>query len=215
MELQKLQIIGYVNSNYTTTDESRLFSAQINPEQIKVGKEITYHTDNALGKEKKASKYKHHDPANLSFNFYLDDTGVIKGQKKSIKTLIGELENALYRTNAESHEPGYAKIAWGTFIFHGRMNTLNYDYTLFAPNGMPLRVKVSLAFTGHFDKDVTVKNSPDVSRTVTIKSGDRIVAFCQEIYNDASYCSDIAKQNGLQQFRNIKPGTKIIFPSLV
>lgn len=215
MELQKLQIIGYVNSNYTSTDSSRLFSAQINPEQVKINKQITYEEDNTLGKEKKVARYRHHDPADLSFDFFLDDTGVVPGKKKNMKTLIGELENALYKTNAESHEPGYAKIVWGILIFHGRMKSLSYDYTLFAPNGTPLRAKVSLALIGHFDKDVTVKNSPDVSRSVTLKSGDRLVAFCQEIYNDASYCSDIAKQNKLQQFRNIKPGTKIIFPSLI
>lgn len=215
MELQKLQIIGYVNSNYTTTDSSRLFSAQINPEQVKISKQITYEADNTLGKEKKATRYRHHDPADLSFDFFLDDTGVVPGQKKNMKTLIGELENALYKTNAESHEPGYAKVVWGTLIFHGRMKSLSYDYTLFAPNGTPLRAKVSLAFIGHFDKDATVKNSPDVSRTLTIKSGDKLSTLCQQIYNDASYCADIARQNNLQQFRNIHPGLKVMFPPLI
>ncbi|WP_199119182.1 hypothetical protein [Pedobacter sp. ASV28] len=215
MELQKLQIIGYVNSSYTTTDLSRQFAAQINPAQVKVGKQITYKPDNTLGKEKKAARYRHHDAANLSFDLFLDDTGVIPGKKKNIKALIDELENALYKTNAESHEPGYAKIVWGSLIFHGRIKSLSYDYTLFLPNGVPLRVKVSVAFIGHFDKDVTVKNSPDVSRTITFKAGDKLAAFCREIYNDASYCVELARLNNLQTFRNIPPGTKIMFPPLI
>lgn len=215
MELQKLQIIGYVNSNYTTTDDSRLFNAQINPENVKISKQISYEADNTIGKEKKVTRYRHHDPTTLSFDFFLDDTGVIKGHKKTIKTMISELENTLYKTNAESHEPGYAKVAWGSLLFHGRMQSLSYDYTLFAPNGTPLRAKISLSLIGHFDKDATVKNSPDVSRTISIKSGDKITSLCQEIYNDASYAADVAFHNRLQQFRNVKPGSKIIFPSLV
>jgi len=215
MELQKLQIIGYINSDYTTTDSSRLFHAQINPEQLKVTKKITYKPDVSLGKEKKPMRYMHHEPVSLAFDLVLDDTGVVSGQKKNIETLISELENALYTTNAESHEPGYAKVVWGSLLFHGRVGSLSYNYTLFTPSGTPLRAKIQMSFVGHFDKDTTVKNSPDVSRTLTIKSGDKIATLCQEIYNDASYCTDIAAHNGLQQFRNIAPGSKIIFPPLV
>lgn len=213
MHLEKLEIIGFVNSTYTVTDLKRQFIAQINPASVKVEKAIAYESDKTQGKEKKAVRYRHHDPATLSFEFFLDNTGVIPAPKK-IKDLIDELENTLYKTNAESHEPGYAKVVWGSLIFQGRIKTLTYDYTLFSSNGMPLRVKVSLSFIGHFDKDTTVKNSPDVSRTITFKAGDTIAAYCNEIYNDASYCVDVARFNALQSFRNIEPGTKILFPSL-
>lgn len=214
MDLQKLQIIGYVNSSYTTTDPSRQFTAQINPASVNIKKEISYEPDKTQGKEKKPVKYRHHDPAGLSFDFFLDDTGVVPGQKRKIKDRIAELENALYRTNPESHEPGYAKIVWGSLIFHGRIQSLGYDYTLFTPDGTPLRVKISASFIGHFDKDTAVRNSPDVSRTIMFRTGDRMAAFCHEIYNDGSYCADVARHNGLQSFRNIPPGTKIIFPPL-
>lgn len=215
MELEKLQIIGYTDSSYTNEESGRQFAVQINPSTIKIKKQIKYDTDNTLGEEKKPAKYKHHEPAGLSFEIVLDDTGVVPGQKKKIKDMIQQLEKTLYKINAESHEPGYAKVAWGTLLFHGRVNSLSYDYSLFAPNGLPLRVKISLSFVEHYNKDTSIKNSPDISRVIMFKAGDTIPIFCNEIYGDASYSYDVAQYNKLESFRNVKPGTKIMFPPLV
>ncbi|MHA3787031.1 CIS tube protein [Flavobacterium hauense] len=215
MELEKLQIIGYTDSTYTTEESGRQFAVQINPSTIKIKKNIKYDSVYTLGKEKKPAKYKNHEPSGLSFEIILDDTGVIPGQKKKIQDLIQQLEKTLYRINAESHEPGYAKVAWGSLLFHGRVNSLSYDYTLFAPNGLPLRVKISLSFVEHYNKDSSIKNSPDISRVILFKAGDTIPLFCNEIYGDASYSYDIARYNNLESFRNVKPGTKVMFPPLV
>ncbi len=215
MELEKLQIVGYTDSSYTNEESGRQFSAQINPSTIKIKKDIKYDADSTPGEEKKPAKYKHHTPAGLSFDIILDDTGVVPGQRMSIKDRIQQLEKTVYKINAESHEPGYAKVAWGSLLFHGRVNSLSYDYSLFAPDGSPLRVKIALSFVEHFNKDTSVKNSPDISRVITFRAGDTIPLICNQIYGDASYSFDIAKINNLESFRNVKPGTKVMFPPLV
>jgi hypothetical protein len=58
------------------------------------------------------------------------------------------------------------------------------------------------------------KQSPDMTHIITLKSGESIVGWCNEIYGDASYCLDVAHYNHLPGFRNISPGTKITFPPL-
>lgn len=209
-----MQIIGYTDAEFSTQERGRQFEVQINPATIKIKKDIKYDTDNTPGEEKKSAKYKYHQPSSLSFNITLDDTGVVPG-KMPIDGMIKALEKTLYKINAESHEPGYAKVAWGSLIFHGRVSSLSYDHTLFAPNGTPLRVEISLSFTEHSAKDTAIKNSPDISRIITFNAGDSIAAFCNEIYGDASYSSDVAQFNNLQTFRNVEPGTKIMFPPLV
>jgi Contractile injection system tube protein len=214
MELEKLQIIGYTDADFAAHESGRQFEVQINPASLKIKKDIRYDTDNTPGEEKKAAKYKYHQPATLSFDIIMDDTGVVPG-KMPITAMIQLLEKTLYRINAESHEPGYAKVAWGSMIFHGRVSSLSYDHTLFAPNGTPLRVKIALSFTEHSAKDTAIKNSPDISRIITFKAGDSIAAFCNEIYGDASYSYDVAQFNNLQTFRNVQLGTKIMFPPLV
>jgi len=213
-ELLKLKMIGYSGSSYSEGTKSGEFTAQINPSAIKVGKKITYQEDGEIGKAEKATKYRSHKPDSISFDILLDDTGVIPNNKQAIADRIDQLEKTLYQINAESHEPNYAKIIWGSFIFKGRAESFSYDYSLFSPGGVALRVKISLSFTGHFDKETSRKNSPDLSRIITFRTGDTIAHYCDEIYGDSSYCSDIADYNNFDNFRNIKAGTKVMFPPL-
>ncbi|MEG2070887.1 MAG: hypothetical protein RR034_05885, partial [Bacteroidales bacterium] len=84
--------------------------------------------------------------------------------------------------------------------------------------GLPLRVKISLTAIGFKNNLQEAKtqglNSPDMSRGITLKSGESLASWCYEIYGDASYCADVAKYNLLDNFRNISPGTEIAFPPL-
>jgi hypothetical protein len=176
MELEKLQIIGYTDAEFSAQESGRQFEVQINPASLKIKKDVRYDTDNTPGEEKKAAKYKYHQPASLSFDIILDDTGVVFANMP-ITAMIQLLEKTLYKINAESHEPGYAKVAWGSTIFHGRVSSLSYDYTLFAPNGTPLRVKIALSFTEHSANDTAIKNSPDISRVKIFKAGTQALFF--------------------------------------
>jgi len=213
-ELLKLKIVGYTESTYSEGTKNGEFSAQINPSSIKIIKKIAFQEDQELGKAKKKAKYKSHDADNISFDIILDDTGVVPSTKGKIRDRINQLEKTIYQINSESHEPNYAKVIWGIIIFKGRAASFTYDYTLFSPSGVPLRVKISLSFTGHFDKDTSTKNSPDLSRVITFRAGDTIINYCHEIYGDSSYCRDVASYNNFESFRNVEPGTKVMFPPL-
>src|SRR4051812_19188324 len=112
-ELLKLKIIGYSGSSYSEGTKSSEFTAQINPSSITVGKKIAYQEDSEIGKAEKATKYKSHQPDSISFDIFMDDTGIIPSTTGKIVDRINQLEKTLYQINAESHEPNYAKIIWG------------------------------------------------------------------------------------------------------
>ncbi|MCC8155240.1 MAG: hypothetical protein LIP01_14265, partial [Tannerellaceae bacterium] len=112
----------------------------------------------------------------------------------------------------------YINIAWGTFSFRGRLKSINEEYSLFSPFGIPLRVNLDLTFVSHMEKEEANKEegkeSPDLSRMIILKAGESIALWCCRIYGDASYCADVAAWNGLPEFRNIKPGVALLFPPL-
>jgi hypothetical protein len=120
--------------------------------------------------------------------------------------------------NGKEHNPNDLTISWGSFVFQCHLTALSYDYTLFSPEGEPLRVKVSVSFISYIPRDEAQKranqSSPDMTHIVTLKSGESIAGWCNEIYGDASYCLDVARYNRLAGFRNIPAGTKITFPPL-
>ena len=213
-ELVKLKILGYETVSYSEAKKSGEFTTQVNPATLKLGKTLNYSENGEAHGIANLKKFKSQALDSLSFDVLMDDTGIIPSKTGKIKDRINQLEKSIYRINSESHEPSYTKVIWGTFIFRGRVESITYDYSLFSPEGAPLRVKVSFSFAGHFDKDTTQMNSPDLSRVITFRAGDSIARYCDEIYGDASFCHEIAAYNNLSEFRKIEPGTKIQFPPL-
>lgn len=226
-ELEKMVMTGYEKSDYKGSYKE--FTAQINPASISWSKEIAYEEDSIIGSGSSEIKYKGHKEDKLSFKIVLDDTGALfnpgqaggqtaSGSRKTIPAMVNQLETVLYTIDSESHEPRYVILIWGAFCFEGRVTSLSYDYTLFSPEGMPLRVTISLSFSSHLNKKISNKKenkkSPDLTRVITLKDGESIAGWCNQIYNDPSFCSDVAKCNGLSSFRNVEPGVSLIFPPL-
>jgi len=210
MSLTKLTIQGFKDSGFIKS--AGTFDVQINPASMKLVKGTEYVESKVLGEPQKPI-FVNVEASTLTFDIFLDDTGIIASKKGKVKDRINQLEQALYTINGESHEPNYAKIVWGDFTFQGRLTTLDFDYTLFKPDGSPLRVKIHFSFKGHRERKE--KKSPDLSRIVTVKAGETIPSLCQEYYEDPSYCTDIAHVNNLVNIRNVKPGTRLLFPPLV
>ncbi len=219
-ELKKLKIIAYTDNNFTTTKEPR-FELMINPSNYKYSTSINYEEDKTGGSVTSSPKYKSYGDESISFDTYFDATGTISSvtnSTNSIKDQIDKLKETVYNYNGSIHEPNYNQIVWGDLIFNCRLKSFSVDYTLFKPDGTPLRAKVSLAFQGFVSKEEEAKiiktSSPDLTHIITFKGGDSLPLLCQKIYKDSSYYSQIARINGLSNFRNIQPGTKLKFPPL-
>lgn len=209
--IQKIQIF-----NPSQSGQNAVFATQVNPSSIKIGKKISYEKIQALGQEQNLARYKYHEPSSLSFEIYMDDTGTIpNGSGMAIPQRVEQLESALYKTKQELEEPGYAILVWGSLIFHGRVESIDYEYSMFASDGSPLRVKISLSFVGYFEEYADGnKKTSQASRVVTFQSGDRLADYCEQIYGDASLCLEVAAQNALNSLRNVSPGTMLYFSSL-
>lgn len=190
------------------------FITQINPASVKIGKKVTYEKVQAMVSDAYLSRYKQHEPSTLSFEIYLDDTGAIpNSDSSSILKRIEDLETAVYIKKPDLNEPGYVTLVWGTIIFHGRAESIDYDYSLFGSDGTPLRVKISLSFVGSFENGSSPDNgNSKASSTVEFKSGDSLADYCNSIYGDSSYAADVAGKNDLDSVRSVTPGTKVLFP---
>ncbi len=211
MTLIKMTLYGFEDKDFISSIGS--FDLQVNPSALKLNKTTSYTATEVPGQQDEL-KLDRPKQNTLNFDFVLDDTGVIPHvEKLPIKDRLNNLENILYKIKGESHEPGYIKAIWGTFSFQGRLTSLSYDYSLFKPNGEPLRVKVSVTIEGN-KKEVELR-SPDLSRIIIVKAGDSLPLLCNDFYGDPSYCTDVAKVNNLSDFRNVKPGTRLLFPPLV
>lgn len=216
-ELIKMQIISFEDNKFSKKHDSIIL--QINPSTLKYSLGLSYINDNSLGKSNSELKYDRSNKTTLNFDFIFDDTGIVPHpEKKSLVEMISHLEDVVYNIISDTHEPSYLQVNWGSFLFNGRMSTLSYDYSLFRPDGSPLRVKVSISIEGYMNKlqesKYVSRQSSDLSRIVTLKAGESIALLCKQIYGDSSYCLEVADYNKLGNFRDVQIGTQLMFPPI-
>ncbi len=218
-ELVKLKIVAYTDENFTSKS-GKEFDALINPAGYTHSFSIKYKDGASMGNTAGAPKFDKYAPEAINFKIVLDGTGVVpvSGARKNVYQLITALKDTVYTFNGTIHEPNYVQLVWGSMLFNGRLNTFKVDYNLFKPNGLPLRANVDLDFKGFTSKELSSKtanlSSPDMSHMVTVKAGDTLPNLCYRIYKNSNYCLEVAKVNHLSGFRNLKPGTQLLFPPL-
>lgn len=175
---QKLIIEAYKSIEYKGGEKLGSITVQINPDSYKLSKSTSYKKDESIKEDKQLPEYKHTNPSTLSFDIHFDGTGIIPTGKKTVAERIKDLENIIFLPSAEIDPPSpcFLKVIWGSLIFKERLTSLNWDYTLFSPNGNPLRAKGSLSLTEAISSRETQakkKNQKAEGKFVTFKQGDQ------------------------------------------
>jgi hypothetical protein len=209
-------------SGSVSIDRSRSVSVMINPAEFSQEYSIEYSDQKTLGQIASENKFSAVNSDKVSFSLVLDGTGVVPTPSgtasKDVKTQINDLLGVVYEYDGETHEPSRVRLLWGSLIFFGRMTSMSTQYTLFKPSGAPLRAKVDLKFVGSMSKSeeqlVSNRSSPDLSHVVLVREGDTLPLLCASIYGDPAYYPDVARFNGLIDFRHLEPGAKLHFPPL-
>lgn len=195
-----------------------VFSAMLNPEETTVMEGIENYfryTGGMLQKCQKLTSPTIHLPSLI-----LDATGAIPKELwpkncDSIKDMIECLKNATILPYGEAHQSPIVQLHWCGMIFTTRVTKLTTKYTLFDINGLPLRAEVTLELAQYFSRwPYEEKKSPDLTHLVVVKAGDSLPLMCERVYNDSSYYLQVARINGLTDFRRLKPGMTLEFPPI-
>lgn len=129
---------------------------------------------------------------------------------------INELKSVVYDFHGDIHRPPFVKVVWGEDLFEGVLVTLDITYTLFRPDGAPLRAKVNATFMQQVPQTrqelIKDRSSPDLTHVRIKNNSDNILVMTNKIYGNPIFYLEIAKFNGLTNFRNIKNGTPLQFP---
>lgn len=215
----KMSITSYTDENFRSESHSAL-ELPVNPAKVKLAKGILYAEDKQLGSLNGSNAYVRYQPETLYFECLFDMTNAMEDddETKPVHDMVDELEQRLYDYNTEAHRPSFVKVEYGDITFFGQLKTLKTEYTLFDPDGIPLRAELKVMLTGYCsqkeEKSRFSKRSPDVSRLVTLKEGQTLAALCNEIYGDPLLVDQVARFNNLNGYRDIPAGTEILMPML-
>ncbi|ETX05493.1 MAG: hypothetical protein ETSY2_22620 [Candidatus Entotheonella gemina] len=238
--LQKLEIKYETKHN----DRGKIlkrksFYVLFNPSEISYSKSVSWESkpiaDKGWASQAMRQDFQSSEPETLSITLFFDtyesrqSSGILHSfgipanplmpapQTTNVKVYTEKVAE-LARISRELHRPPRCALWWGKFrLFEGVLTGLEQTFTLFMPDGTPVRAELGCTFT-EFNTLAKLKDrelqSSDVAKTVVVQRTDTLQSIAAAEYNDASLWRHIAKANGIINPRAVKPGARLIIPQL-
>ena len=235
-KLEKLKIIPCEQADYSDLDidNDEAYEVMLNPETVTEKFEVKYTDTSGSGATSSELKFDKILPQTYDLNLVFDSTGILSDdnslgtnlisfeEPESVPEQIERFKAVVLNYVGDVHQPRYVVLVWGATdgekLFKGRMTNLEINYTLFQPDGTPIRAKAKATFKESItieDQNSEKKdNSPDLTHVRTVKEGDTLPLMTHRIYGDSKYYLEVARVNKLRNFRNLEVGSKIVFPPI-
>jgi hypothetical protein len=225
--LEKMTITAYSDGTFKTPNtDVAPYSAYINPASYNHDYSIIYNDVQAQGSPGSSPKFNRVGSEKISFDLVFDGTGVVPSPipgvmpftEDGITTQVAKFKDVVFDFNGDIHSPNFVQILWGTLVFNCRLTTMNFKYTLFKPDGTPLRANAAVSFTEYTDEvkleSEAGKESPDMSHLITVLAGDTLPLMCYRVYGSSHHYLAVARINQLTDFRSLVVGNQLLFPPL-
>jgi nucleoid-associated protein YgaU len=213
VDLAKLTIL--VESGPNTFGQQVV--ALFNPNQITVQKTVNWRRVPTAERDVPAAQFTHGDAATLSMDLFFD-TYEAGTDVREYTRKIADLTTI--EQHGSIHRPPICQLSWGQFgvFFQGVLQSLNQRYTLFKPDGTPVRATLGCSFQEWRSDDEEArrqkKESADVARTRVVQLGETLSSIAGLEYHDPTLWRPIAETNGIDNPRRIVPGQVLTIPAL-
>jgi nucleoid-associated protein YgaU len=239
--LEKLTIVAFSDSK--VLEPVGAFVAMYNPSTFSVNHTASFDEGKEPLKANAEAKQTAKNPRTLSMELFFDGTGtspssnfsggsssvilgsaLIKGALSKLKTnqqvsaIVDDFLKLSFDIDGSKHRSAFLVFIWGSFLFSGVLTSANVTYSLFAPDGKPLRAKISISANEHVDLGklnlILKLKSPDLTHSRTIIAGDTLPNLAKKVYGDEKLYLEVARVNDLHNYRKLKPGMQLIFPPI-
>ena len=191
-----------------------------NPYEYTVTKTNTYKEERKNRSDVPSFEFEKAGPQTLKLSLVFDTYE--SGEDVSLKTnkLWKLMESKTRREGNRDRKvpPPEVAFEWGVFRFVAVITNMTQKFTLFQPDGTPVRAQVEVTFTQHKDLNDYPKQNPtsgggDIERIWRVVAGDRIDTIAFEVYGDAALWRAIAEYNQLDDPLELRAGQQLIIPS--
>jgi hypothetical protein len=215
-ELKKFLIEAYTSPQYDGSPVDS-FAVMFNPDKYTLKYEVEYHDAQGRGTSASPQVFGNIKPREYNFEFIIDGTGA-SAEKKDVESEVDKFLTVAGKHDGEIHRPRYLKLSWGSLISKCVLKSAEVTYNLFKPDGTPLRAKIACNFSENIEDTLRAASERNASADLThyrfIKSGDRLPIEVYRTYRDLSYYIQVARINGLKNFRKLQSGMRLILPMI-
>ena len=199
-----------------------------NPSEYQLTDGANYAEKKIPGLDGPVLQYISGEATELSLNLFLDtyvpkkpssllSFGSAPDASTDVSNITKEIADAT-SIDGSMHRPPKVTFKWGSLNFNGVITKFNHTYIMFTETGMPVRAKISLTFKSLISpKDSKRKSpfeSPDRSKYRTIRQGIGLWDIANMEYGDPDLWKVIARENGILNPLDVRPGQVVKLPAL-
>ncbi len=212
-----------------------------NPSEIKISKDVQWNISSTKDSNVGQTSFGGGKPATFSITLFFDAYEGVRSLWDFLPKLSDPLAAYSYsspdavdvRTNYTDKivklldidgslgRPPMCRLHWGEFglIFQGYLVHLDQRFVLFMPDGTPVRAYLDCVFKEYLSPEEDKKKQNRTSAieddpTRIVKLGDTLSSIAAEEYNDPKLWRPIARENGLNNPRDLKSGMVLTIPVL-
>lgn len=133
--------------------------------------------------------------------------------------LLMKVDKDLKDPESKGGRPPYVVFAWGkAWGFKAVITSITQRFTLFKPDGTPLRATLDVTFQQVHDEGTFPTQNPtsvaEVQKVRVVHPGETIDAIAFDEYGDANRWKMIADHNDLDDPLRLRPGQRLAIPPL-
>ena len=199
-----------------------------NPAEYTLAKSTQWTTESVVGEEVPPAQFGGGKPSKLTLSLMLDDSDGEHGDvRKVTDPLFAAMEpDQNTASSKNSARPPMIEFGWGsTTTFNAVLERLSVQFTLFRPDGTPIRAEAKVTLlqveravgkekqSGERAQNPTTRGVRGL-RSHVVHDGDSLQSIAFASYGDATRWRLIAEQNGIDDPTRLERGTVLGIPVL-
>lgn len=211
--LQKA-LIQRLDREGTVTEE---ISVRFNPTQYQLDKTVSYQQQSLPGFSSPITQFVSGQAETLSMELLFDTTDR-EPDAADVRAAFTDKLDDLLTVDGTLHAPPVCRFVWGKLEFRAVLQSASKSFTMFAPDGTPVRARVSVTFAEYNPPDLQRAKEPRESADRTtarvVTQGDTLPLLAAREYGDPTRWRPIADANGIVNPRTVAPGRELLVPPL-
>jgi nucleoid-associated protein YgaU len=211
------------------------FDVQFNPTEMTFAKSVQLAEIGIPGIDAPIQQFVRGQAEKLTLDLFFDTTESGMDAGATSVTTLTDRFYSLVKINSETHAPPICQFAWNAPSFPGANLPGNYaqqqrtsfrclvesvsqKFTLFTPQGIPLRATLTVALREYKSLERQLKElnlqSPDHTKSHVIQRGETLSGIAGEVYDAPGEWRQLALQNDISDVRRLMPGRVLEVPPI-
>ena len=195
-----------------------------NPDEYTVNRDINYAQTAIPGLSAPVLQFVSGNMQTLEMELFLDTyeehrigARVQNRAREDVRRLTRAITD-LMTIQPATHAPPLLTFTWASLSFNCVLARANQQFTMFMPDGTPVRAKLKVTFNEFCDVDLEAKDikreTVDYSKYHVVGQGETLSGIAAREYGNARLWRPIALHNNIDDPRSLPAGTRLALPRL-